>query len=309
MRLNGRRKLPAAVSVYLNRAVGGKSTGISPGCGRAGPGAPQREAPPAGSGPRAGAALTFGEAYNTVDFMRFSRRWPAVAIVLMLVFSACSGKLSKQTGLTDSDLLARGEQKFAKKKYSAAIEHFQLLLERFPASPLAARAQLLLGDARMENKDDIEAEVAFDDFLRLYPASDNVAYALFRKGELLARQVGDPARDQTKTREAVKTFAQLLEKDPNGPYAARAGARIGELRARMAAHEERVVSHYLKRKKYDSAESRARRALAEYPDTKETPRLLELLAEALDGQGRKADAAGVRKSLAEKFPERGAKTR
>lgn len=241
--------------------------------------------------------------------MPLSHRWPLVGIVLLLVFSACSEKLSKQTGLTDADLLARGERKFAQKKYGSAIEHFQVLVERFPTSPLAARAQLLLGDARMENKDDIEAEVAFDDFLRLYPASDNVPYALLRKGELLARQVGDPARDQTKTHEAIKTFALLLEKAPNGPYAARAGARVAELRARLAAHEERIVSHYLKRKQYDSAEARARRALADYPDTKETPRLLSLLAEALDGQGRKADAAEVRKSLSEKFPERGAKTR
>ena len=55
-----------------------------------------------------------------------------------------------------------------------------------------------------------EAEVAFDDFLRLYPASDNVSYALSRKGDLLSRQVRDPARDQTKTLEAVKAFTQGL---------------------------------------------------------------------------------------------------
>ncbi len=241
--------------------------------------------------------------------MPLSHRRLAAGVALLLLLSACSEKLSRQTGLTDADLLARGEQKLAIKKYDAAIEHFQVLLERFPASPLAARAQLLLGDARMENKDNVEAEVAFDDFLRLYPASDNVPYALFRKGELLSRQVGDPARDQTKTHEAIKAYTMLREKDPNGPYAERALARIGELRARLAAHEERIVSHYLKRKQYDSAEARARRALAEYPDTKETPRLMSLLAEALGRAGKKAEAAEVRKSLSEKFPESGAKTR
>lgn len=240
--------------------------------------------------------------------MPLSRRL-AAGIALLLLLAACSEKLSRQTGLKDGDLLARGQRHFDRKKYGPAIEHFQLLLERFPASPLAARAQLLLADARMQKKDDIEAEVAFDDFLRLYPASDNVPYALFRKGELLARQVGDPARDQTKTHEAVKTFTQLLDKDPKGPHAAQAGERVRELRGRLAAHEERVVSHYLKRRQYDSAEARARRALGEYPDTKETPRLMALLAEALDRGGRKAEAAEVRKSVAEKFPESGVTTR
>ncbi len=241
--------------------------------------------------------------------MPFSHRRLAAGIALLLLLSACSEKLSKQTGLTDADLLARGQQKFALKKYGAAIEHFQLLIERFPTSPLAARAQLLLAEARMENKDNIEAEVAFDDFLRLYPANDNVPYALFRKGDLLARQIGDPARDQTKTQEAIKAFTLLREKDPNGPYAARAGERIRDLRARLAAHEERIVTHYLKRKLYDSAEARARRALSDYPDTKETPRLMSLLAESLDRGGRKAEAADVRKTLSEKFPGSGAKTR
>lgn len=238
-----------------------------------------------------------------------SSRRLAAGIALLLLLAACSEKLSKQTGLRDADLLARGQQHLAGKKYGPAIEHFQVLLERFPASSLAARAQLLLADARMENKDDIEAEVAFDDFLRLYPASDNVPYALFRKGELLARQVGDPARDQTKTHEALKTFAQLLERDPKGPHAARAGGHVKELRAKLAAHEERVVSHYLKRRQYDSAEARARRALGDFPDTTETPRLMALLADALERGGRKAEAAEVRKSLSEKFPESGVTTR
>jgi outer membrane protein assembly factor BamD len=241
--------------------------------------------------------------------MPLLRRRLAAGIALLLLLCACSEKLSKQTGLTDANLLARGERNFALKKYGPAIEAFQLLLERFPTSPLAARAQLRLAEARMENKDDVEAEVAFDDFLRLYPASDNVPYALFRKGELLARQVGDPARDQTKTQDAVKAFTLLLENDPKGPYAARAAERIRELRARLAAHEERVVSYYLRRKQFESAESRARRAVAEYPDTKETPRLMALLADALDRAGKKAEAIEVRKSLSEKFPPGGAKTR
>ena len=253
--------------------------------------------------------MTIGNGYNTVDSMPLSHRRLAAGIVLLLFLAACSEKLSKQTGLTDADLLARGQQKFALKKYDAAVEHFQVLLERFPASPLAARAQLLLAESRMENKDNIEAEAAFDDFLRLYPASDNVPYALYRKGELLARQAGDAARDQTKTLDALKAFAQLQEKDPNGPYAARAAERVRELRARLAAHEERVVSHYLKRRNYESAEARARRALGDYPDTKETPRLMSLLAEALARGGKKAEAAEVRKSLSEKFPEGGAKAR
>lgn len=235
--------------------------------------------------------------------MRRPRPFLAVVLAVGILLPACSEKVARQTGLSDRDLLARGEQALERKKYDRAIEHFQALLERFPTSPLAARGQLALADARMENGDAAEAEVAYDDFLRLYPSSDNVPYALHRKGELLFRQVKDPGRDQTKTREAIGTFSRLLERSPSGPYAAKASSRIAELRNRLAEHEARVVSHYLARRKYDSAEARAMRAIAAYPDARVVPNLLALLAEALEKGGKPSRAAEVRGSLAEKFPD------
>jgi outer membrane protein assembly factor BamD len=241
--------------------------------------------------------------------MRRTLHLLAILTAAALVLLSCSEKLSKQSGLSAQDLFSRGQQKMAKKKYDSAIEHFQVLLERFPTSPLAPRAQLALADAHMENKDDVEAEVGYDDFLRLYPASDNVPYALYRKGELLFRQRGKPGRDQTKTVEAIRTFRLLLEKSPSDPHAAAAARRIAELRNLLAEHEVAVVSHYLARKKYESAEARARRAVADYTDTTSLPTLMSLLAQALDRQGKKEEAAEVRKSLREKFPGGGDKKR
>ena len=231
------------------------------------------------------------------------RRLPAIGVLLLLfLLPACTPKLAKQTGLAAPELLARGQQNLASKKYGKAIEAFQVLLERFPNSPLASKAQLGLADARMNNKDNVEAEVAFDDFLRLYPGDDNVPYAFYRKGELLARQARDPGRDQTKTLEAIKAFRGVLEKDPKGPYAAAAAVKIAGLRNRLAEHEKRVIAHYLGRKRYVSAEARSRRALSEYPETSAVPSLLSSLADALRKQGKNEEAAEVRKSLAEKFP-------
>lgn len=239
--------------------------------------------------------------------MRRMRHFLAILLAAVSLLPSCSEKLSKQKGLTDSDLYSRGQQKLAKKSYGDAIEHFNVLLERFPTSALAAPAQLALADARMENGDDLEAEAAYDDFLRLYPASDNIPYALFRKGELLARQVSKPGRDQTKTVEAIRIYRLLLEKNRSGPYAGKAAERIGELRNRLAEHEVHVVSHYLTRRKFDSAEARARRAIADYADADAVPTLLSLLAEALDRGGKKEEAAEARKSLREKYPAAGDK--
>ena len=233
---------------------------------------------------------------------------PLIAVLALLVGAqACSEKLSKKTGLTAQDLYNRGREKQSAKKYKDAVEAYQLFLERFPNSPLAGKVQLGLADSKMDKKEDLEAEVAFDDFLRLYPADDNVAYALYRKGELLARQVPDPGRDQTKTAEAVKAFSLSLEKNPNGPYAPKARVKIGELRNRLAEHEKRIVEHYITRKKYEAAELRARRTLAAYPDTKAVPEIMAFLAVSLEKQKKNEEAAKIRQTISEKFPQAGKK--
>lgn len=231
------------------------------------------------------------------------------AALLLLIPAGCSKKLSRQTGLTDADLLARGEKRAEQKKYGDAAEAFQALLERFPSSPLAARAQFGLASNRMANKQEIEAEVAFDDFLRLYPADPRVSDALFLKGALLARQALPPGRDQGKTQEAVKAYTMLLEREPGSPRAGEAAGKIRELRNRLALHEATVVNHYLSRKRFDSAEARARRAFAAYPDVPAAPTLLSLLAQALEKEGKKDEAGATRKTLAEKYPEYGVKKR
>ncbi|MGE5247882.1 MAG: outer membrane protein assembly factor BamD [Verrucomicrobiota bacterium] len=226
-----------------------------------------------------------------------------MALVLVLSLSACSQKLSKQTGLTDAGLFALGQKKAEQKKYGAAAEAFQMLIERFPMSPLAPQAQFALAVNRIANKDDVEAEVALDDFLRLYPADPKVPDALLMKGRLLYRQVLAPERDQTKTGEAIKAYQQFLAKAPASPYAPEAAARIRELRNRLALHEVAVVSHYLNRKLYASADVRARLAVETYPDVDATPTLLSLRAQALDKEGKKEEATQVRATLAAKYPD------
>ena len=225
-----------------------------------------------------------------------------VILFLLFLLPSCSEKLVRQTDLTAQDLYSLGQRHQAEKKYSDAIGAYKALLERFPNSPLAGKAQLALANAQMDNKDDLDAEIAFDDFLRLYPADDNVAYALYRKGELLARQVPDPGRDQSKTVEAIRALTMSQEKNPGSPFAGKVAAKIMELRNRLAEHQNRVVTHYLGRKQYLSAEVRAKRALSEFPEAAAVPSLMSSLAQALEKQGKKEEAAQVRKVMEEKFP-------
>ena len=231
------------------------------------------------------------------------------AALILLFSSGCSEKLSRQTGLTDADLFARGQQQAERKKYGAAAEAYQVLLERFPTSPLASRAQFGLATCRMANNNEIEAEVAFDDFLRLYPADPKVPDALLMKGDLLSRQVLSPGRDQGKTREAIKAYTLFLEKEQGTPRARDVSRKILDLRNRLAMHEANVATNYLSRKLYNSAEARARYAVATYPDVPVITTLLTLLVQSLEKQGKRDEAEVFRKKLAAIYIEQGVKKR
>jgi outer membrane protein assembly factor BamD len=161
----------------------------------------------------------------------------------------------------------------------------------------------------MANKEDVEAEAAFDDFLKLYPSDPKVADALFLKGTLLSRQVLPPGRDQQKTRDAIQAFTQFAEKAPGSPLAAQVSEKIRSLRDRLALHEAAVVKNFLSRKLYDSAEARARRAVAAYPDVPAARALQSLLAESLERQGKKDEALAVRKAVPEPIAGQGGKKR
>ena len=233
-----------------------------------------------------------------------SRAWMATATITICLLSfGCSKKLANQKDLSEAALFTRGQQMEARKKYDEAAEAFRLLVERFPNSPLAPQSQFSLASNLIKLKETTEAEVAFDDFMRLYPADTKVADALFLKGDLLRQQILPPGRSQDKTRESIETYKRFLEKEHDTPRAKTAVSNIKELRSHLLLHEEEIVSHLLSRKKYESAELRAKRALEEYPDASNTAKLQSMLAQALKKQGKKDETEQTLKNREEKLQQ------
>jgi len=194
-----------------------------------------------------------------------------------------------------------------RKKYAGAAEAFRLLVERHPNSSLAPESQFSLASNLMQTKETMEAETAFNDFLRLYPADPKVADALLLKGDLLHKQILPPGKSQDKTKECIQTYKLFLEKEMDTPRAQTAALKVSDLRSHLLRHEEEIISHLLSRKKFESAELRAKRAMEEYPDSAPTAKLLSMLAKALKQQGKTEEAEAVLKNLDENSITNGSK--
>ena len=132
-----------------------------------------------------------------------------VALAL-LPASACSLR-QKPTG---ENYYAQAQLDFATKEYKAAIENYQLVIDRFPFSPYAEDAEMKIGLAYYQQKDYAEAIGALDDFQRMHPTSKNLELVTYYIGLSYYDQIGREDQDQGKTTAALKRFQELEQRFP-----------------------------------------------------------------------------------------------
>lgn len=149
--------------------------------------------------------------------------------------------------------------------YDEAIETFQAIIDNYPYSEYAVKAELAIADAYFEDGRYEEALSYYRDFIDLHPQHEKVPYSLFRAAMCHAHRVRSPNRDQTPTREALQFLDQLLANYPHSQYASEAEEKWRELRTSLAEQVALIGDFYMDRGEYESAAERFRSLLNEYP--------------------------------------------
>ena len=78
---------------------------------------------------------------------------------------------------TSESLFALADMKRREKVYDSAIERYERLIDKFPASPLTADAVIYIAICHRETSDTAKAIAQFGKFIQLYPQSEDVEYA------------------------------------------------------------------------------------------------------------------------------------
>jgi outer membrane protein assembly factor BamD len=154
---------------------------------------------------------------------------------------------------TPEGLYKRGAEQYQEGRYKKAIESFQRLKEQFPLHPMAPDAELGIADSYFSNKNYVEAELTYKDFIDLRPNNDNVPYAMYQLSMCHYKQMDAIDRDQTDTLKAVKAFERLIARFPSSKFALLAERHVLECRKRLAEHEFYVGNFYFTRGKYKAA--------------------------------------------------------
>jgi len=251
-------------------------------------------------------------------------RWKLLAIAsLAISLNACSSlsqntEKSATTGadakLSAAQLLKKGREDSATGNYESAIKRFETLEARYPLGKFAEQAMLESAYAYYKFDEADTALDTIDRFMRMYPRSQRMDYALYLRGlvnfnrggsmldRIFPRSFSD--LDGVRKKEAFHDFQKLLTRHADSKYAPDAAKRVGYLRNSLGASEVNIAKHYMQRGAYLAAFNRAEYTISHHQGTPAVIEALQVKVCATRALKREKLANDTMRVLKLNFPEK-----
>jgi outer membrane protein assembly factor BamD len=229
------------------------------------------------------------------------RRWSRalVAALALASFAGCSLLPNYQKDETEgwsADRLYReAHDARTDGDYTRAIKLFNTLERRYPYGRYAQQAILEGAYSNFRANEPATALADTDRFVRTYPSSPNVDYALYLKGLIRFREDQGllgyvyeqdlSERDPKAMKDSFGAFKELVARFPDSRYADDARARMRYLSNALAMHEVHVAEYYYNRGAYLAAANRVQASLLSYPQNPANEQALALLIKSYDQLG------------------------
>ena len=229
------------------------------------------------------------------------RLLPVLCFVCLL--SACASDDDK--AMPDrpvEELYSEATEKMDKKEYSEAAKSFEEVERQHPYSQWATRAQLMTGYAYYQGMHYDEAITALDQFIRVHPGNENVAYASYLRALCDYERLADVRRDQSFARNALKQLESVISRFPNTSYAKDAVLKVALVKDHLAGAEMEIGRNYITQKLYTAAVGRFRTVVEKYQTTSHVPEALHRLVECYIALGITNEAKATAAVLGHNFP-------
>ncbi|WP_321365616.1 outer membrane protein assembly factor BamD [uncultured Desulfuromusa sp.] len=232
--------------------------------------------------------------------MKLAYKW-LFPLLICLTLTACGG--SKIKPKTSAEKYFReGEKYFESGLIEDAVASWEKVRDTFYSPELSMLAELKIAEAYYVSKRYEEAAMAYQEFLKQHPNDFRAPTILYRMGLSYYQQILSPDRDQTSTKNAMKSFQKLTQQYPDDPLAQEAGYLIQRCRTRLAEHEVYVGQFYLKRKQYQPAIKRLEDILETFPEYYYRDEAYFYLGKAYLQTKQQDKARAIYEKLFEEFP-------
>jgi outer membrane protein assembly factor BamD len=202
------------------------------------------------------------------------------------------------------------EQAFADEDYLVAQRYYSYIRNKFPYSQFASQAAMRIGDCQYARERYIESIDSYQNFVRLYPTHERVAYAALRIGLSYYNQIPTDwfmlpppeEKEQTAVRDAERSLRDYVERFPKDAGIAEGKAALLDVRKKLLAHEKYVAGFYANLGKDRAEVGRLEVIRRDFKDVGVDDELLADIADLWSRIGELDRAKSALKELEQKFP-------
>ena len=208
--------------------------------------------------------------------------------------------------LSKEEVYERAEAMFEAKRWASARSHYSFVYENYPNDPLGRRSLLRVADTYFHQGGQtnlVEAQYKYRDFINRYPGSEQADYAMLQIANVSFKQMEPSHNDQTKTREAIQKFREMITAFPNSPLRPEAEDRIADAEDRLAKHEHDVARFYMQRQAWSAAVTRLNTIVEQYPRYSARDETFYDLGRVLGSLGREGESRLYYERVVAEFPD------
>ena len=213
-----------------------------------------------------------------VCIMAFYRYISLLLILTIIVLPSCaSSPVKEQAGpeayYNEALKELKGGWLFGP-DYEQVRQTLNQIIDNYPYSTYAPRAQILIADSYFKEGRYLEAAESYDHFVKMYPNDKDIPYAIFMEGRsFLENQKswlsGDIPYDidPTGIYNAYDEFRYIIDNYSSSKYADQAKKYVLQCEKALANHDLYIADFYISHDHYEAAINRLKAVYENYPDS------------------------------------------
>ena len=225
-------------------------------------------------------------------------------ILSFLFLFACADKEKLDlSGVPEGQIYQMAETEYENKNYTKAAELFRVVVDEYPFSTTAAKAQIMEAYSYFLALRFVDAEVAVEEFLSLYPGNENTEWAYYLKALIYYDQILVVKLDQEFSEKAKLAIDEYLNRYSGGKYATDLMLKLDLVNEHLAGKEMMIGRYYQQKSDLVAAISRYQDVYKNYSTTSHIQEALYRLVECYLALGISSEAEKYAAVLGHNYPE------